>query len=54
MTPFDQGQARYEEQPHDGWQCLKNAQLYPTEFVAGYEHAQELHQERYNDAGGAR
>jgi len=50
MTIFESGQERYESQVHDGWQSLKNEQLYPHEFVDGYQHAVECHQERYSDS----
>jgi hypothetical protein len=47
---FELGMERYQSQVHDGWQSLKNEQLYPQEFVDGYQHAVECHQERYNES----
>jgi hypothetical protein len=47
---FELGMERYQSQTHDGWQSLKNEQLYPQEFVDGYQHAVELHQEWCNES----
>lgn len=47
MIAFELGQERYDSQPGES---LRNAQLYPSEFVAGYEHAVEMHQDRYTES----
>lgn len=46
MIAFELGQERYAEQPGES---LRNALLYPSEFVDGYERAVEAHQDLHTE-----
>lgn len=49
FTAFDRGQEAYDNQRGDYYPPrLRNSQLYPQQFLDGWEHAAERHWEREN------